>query len=519
MELHETTGESVVTQKPVQLGEDEGFRRQLTISLGNLQYGQSRDIYLRYGDAPQLRGAIKLALAGEPQPEPPIVEAVLEYSPFTPTRSALEAPTRRSIADFTTTMTPASIAYHKSRSAIVSFISSLSPLRDDGEHVPTISLGPKEHDDLARLTADLPAAHPPAASDPRNRSLVDDLCGDAPRGQVRLACKPEFLPRWGAHYLPSLAGAHARQVCNSFKDAGPLAYGADSPLFVRCRDRLDAAFDDLPAPKPSNLLRLPRGGGGGGGGGYLLKTSDDDNKMSWFNRSSNPCFAGSSRVLLAATTAATVVGSSGGIPTKGPPAAAAGDSAGATTPRRSTIRIGRLRPGMSVQTPLGPRRVAAVLRTRVRGATLCLVGGLLVTPWHPVSLGHGGWAFPAHVADRRAVRYTGTVYSVLLERDGDVGAHAVMVDGVWGVTLGHGVVGGGGDGDGDGVDVRAHRFFGDYEFVARSLAGLKRGRNGVVAGGGVKRDPVTGLVCGFKRAPLPPRRTPTLVMRKMATYA
>jgi len=38
------------------------------------------------------------------------------------------------------------------------------------------------------------------------------------------------------------------QVCNSFKDPGPLMYGKESPLFIKCRDRLDEAFDALPAP-------------------------------------------------------------------------------------------------------------------------------------------------------------------------------------------------------------------------------------------------------------------------------
>lgn len=66
-----------------------------------------------------------------------------------------------------------------------------------------------------------------------------------------------------------------------------------------------------------------------------------------------------------------------------------------------------------------------------------------------------------------------------------------MVGGVWCVTLGHGVV--------DGDDVRAHGFFGDWERCVGELKGLPRGRNGVVRCGGVKRDGVTGLACGFKR--------------------
>ena len=105
-------------------------------------------------------------------------------------------------------------------------------------------------------------------------------------GQIALALlNPAYYRRWGAHYLPSLAGAHARQVCNSFKDAGPLRYGVDSPLFQECRDRLDAAFDKLPAPEPS------------------LYVGDADGQvpvqMGWYNNVGNGCFAGCVRVVLA----------------------------------------------------------------------------------------------------------------------------------------------------------------------------------------------------------------------------
>jgi hypothetical protein len=85
-------------------------------------------------------------------------------------------------------------------------------------------------------------------------ALMQDLVGPEPFGQVSLALsRVEYLTRWGQHYLPSLHGAHTRQACNSFKDPGPLQYGTDSPLFIRCRDALSSAFDDLPAPEPSNI--------------------------------------------------------------------------------------------------------------------------------------------------------------------------------------------------------------------------------------------------------------------------
>jgi hypothetical protein len=40
-----------------------------------------------------------------------------------------------------------------------------------------------------------------------------------------------------------------------------------------------------------------------------------------------------------------------------------------------------------------------------------------------------GWVFPAEVRPTRPVRYTGAIYSVLLERDRDVDAHAIELSG------------------------------------------------------------------------------------------
>jgi hypothetical protein len=135
----------------------------------------------------------------------------------------------------------------------------------------------------------------------------------------------------------------------------------------------------------------------------------------------------------------------------------------------------------------------------VRRAEMCLVGRrLLVTPWHPVAVpspsrgDDGVWKFPRDVAVR-SVRYTGAVYSVLLERDEDADAHAVLVGGVWGVTMGHGLTQAGKEGD-----VRVHQFYGDYDKVGRALARLPQRTGGVALGGGLTRDPDTGLVNGFR---------------------
>jgi hypothetical protein len=146
--------------------------------------------------------------------------------------------------------------------------------------------------------------------------------------------------------------------------------------------------------------------------------------MTAYKSSSAPCFAGQTPIRLAG-----------------------GDG-------KRHVRISSLRRGHEVATPAGPRRVAAVLVTPVCRQAMVRLEGVLVTPWHPVALptagpltgadDGNGWVFPAHAWASNLVRYTGAIYSMLLERDGDVNAYAIELGGgsdevmpFWGVTLGH----------------------------------------------------------------------------------
>lgn len=135
---------------------------------------------------------------------------------------------------------------------------------------------------------------------------------------------------------------------------------------------------------------------------------------------------------------------------------------------------------------------------------------ILVTPWHPVRAvggkggeeGHGGWVMPCCYLGVQTVPYDGFVYSVVLEADDDIEAHAILVrtgevagadagEEFWGVTLGHGLR------DGDfNVDVRVHAFYGDRLRLMEALEGLQE-VNGQVSIEGIQRDERTGLACGF----------------------
>ncbi|CEI60402.1 hypothetical protein FVEN_g6545 [Fusarium venenatum] len=452
LELLETTGPSV-EQKPVEFADDsEDSVAELTLNLGNLQFGQSRDIFLRVNNIKQLEFLI------EQDPARSAVEAYLTYvkpGNCLKSRKVLEAmmskdaafipmaTAQRSVLEYTD-IPSSEVAYHESRSLICNFISTMFPIQSDGER-SVIRNTQHKPDELKALIENIPAKD---FNDDKNKSLMQDISMEEPKGQVSMAIESkDYFEKWGCHFLPSLLNAHTRQVCNSFKDPGPLQYSTESPLFISCRDSLDQIFDNLPPPEPSCVRRSSGG---------RFSASSVPVSMSAYRNSSGVCFAASTEVTLA----------SGRI-----------------------VQIRKLRRGMKVRTPRGSRRVAMVLKTPVEQEVLCRVGEVLVTPWHPISSDSKRWDFPANEATA-VIMYTGCIYSILLERDASVAAHAIRVGDMWGVTLGHGLT--------CGNDVRAHEFFGAYNVVGKSLLGLERRGNGVVVGNGVERDE-GGLVMGFRQ--------------------
>lgn len=518
--LEQTTGPYVEQKRAPGLVDGENFK--LTIPLGSIQYGQSRDIYLRWSSQTHPRVVFSA----------PFLTAVLEYN-FTRT-TKVKSEASCSLHDISAAPTETEAAYHISRSQICAFLAGMYPILTQDQHRLDKQLDNRYGNDrpgfenkqqeLAQLISSLPAARHP--EDARCQSLLQDLNGGTPFGQVSIALSSrEHFGKWGHHYLTSLHGAHARQLCGNFRDQGPLQYGTESPLFLRCREALDTAFNKLPPPVGSL-------GAKGGGNGWRAPgaprprdpqdVSDPSYRtgqefsMASYNSSKTVCFAGQTMVALA-----------GG----------------------KRIRMRSLRKGMAVATPLGPRRVAAVLVTPVKNQWMVDLAGVLVTPWHPVTLtttttdhldvdasrrSHlDGWQFPfllknAEDEQQKMVQYNGCIYSVLLQRDADVDAHAILLGGTrdgsacqddaapfWGVTLGHGLVA--------GPDVRAHEFFGDYTRVLRSLAGLRARGDGCLLTGGVRRNKTSGLACGFKkyRKPVPAKTSPrshgtsSLVRHKM----
>ncbi|KAI0888530.1 hint-domain-containing protein [Annulohypoxylon maeteangense] len=430
--LRTTTGKTVDQQV-----KDVGGNRKLTVRLGNLQYGQSRDIYLENIDSQGYKAVF----------DPTTGTTINAMLRFTQMRAAELCSFGIKDVLEDSILSESEMAYHRSRSMICDFISSFFPLRNDGEYETRKDINVKRHaPDFQRLLENIPAR---LYDDKHNRSLMEDLVGSLPSGQVSLALSDEnYFRRWGCHYFFSLWNAHAKQLCNSFKDPGPLLYN-QNPFFIRCRDRLDRSFDTIPPPKQScpSVATTP----------HIY--------MSRLNTRSGPCFTGTSKVTLA-------------------------------NGHQALVR--KLRRGSAVRTPIGSRIVAAVLKTEIREVSMCRIGDLVITPWHPIRIDHAGtpaqWTFPAKLVlvsgQVQLVTYSGPIYSVLLGPDCSTEAHALEFGGVWAAALGHGVV--------RGRDVRAHRFLGDYKKVAKAIARLKPRKDGVALSGGVKRRDRDGLVCGFK---------------------
>ncbi|EPE10829.1 u-box domain containing protein [Ophiostoma piceae UAMH 11346] len=433
----------------------------LTVNVGALQYGQSRDIYLTYATARDSGSDLS-------------IKAKLEYKRMTDGEASAEAtcplPNRGIKMEVDSTwdvideasdcpppypLSTGEMDFHISRSMLCSFIAKYFPLDGAEEHNP-ILYNPDTPKHVDAFIKTLPAGKLENANDPMCKALMADVSG-----QVTLAlADPDSYQRWGRHYLPSLQGAHTVQQCNSFKDPGALLYAATSPRFIACRNALDTAFDTLPPPTPSNLHHRSRGRSTRHGGVvYNVRRSSSASRMATFSmssyrNSSGPCFASFCRVNMA---------------------------------NGKVIRVNRLRKGMQVQTPRGPRAVSRVLKTPVSSIPMVTIGRLLITAWHPVSHNGADWVFPCKDKARRdtPVRYTGSIYSILLEEDEDVDAHAMNIEGLWVVTLGHGLTEKQDAPNPD--DVRIHSFLGDYAAVSRSLDTLDVRKDGLVINGGSTR--------------------------------
>ncbi|KAM3459363.1 hypothetical protein NHJ6243_006963 [Beauveria neobassiana] len=502
--LQVTCTNNIIVSDDLRQRRDDTDDGSLALYLGNIQYGQSRDIVLkvqpaRYEAASALDQYVAATVTLRP---------VLEGLGMAKNRKSTIC-----LAD-KSRLPEGELAYHASRGYICSFLADLLGAEANGDiRIPLVDLETRL-DNFDSLIHEIPAQD---YHDELNRSLMKDLNGA--KLQISTALdSDEHYESWGKHYLAGLLSAHARQVRSSFQAVGPLQYGVNSRLFNSCHHRLTRVYNTMPPPKPAaqvirsgacptahrdarvhnNATSQMHNVTESRHGGDAASTKQESTQVL---ESAMPTMPGQKRSFEAMNwnqdgrkepdndgdSQATAM-------TPGPSQNAACFAHGTplTLEAGVTAKVQDLRYGDMVQTLAGRRLVVGVLRTFVENEVLCRLGDVLVTAWHPVSFDGIAWGFPVHLTVD-PIMYTGDVYSILLEVDRRPFAHTVLAGGLWGTTLGHGITGGG-----EGAnDVRAHPFFGDYLSICDKIAVLRR-INGAYQCYGVTRDRKTGLVNGFR---------------------
>ena len=229
-----------------------------------------------------------------------------------------------------------------------------------------------------------------ATTDAKLKELLRDIQPTAEEGQVAMA--PRFFERWGKHYLRAYLKAQELEQCMNFKDPGLQIYGGD--LFHAIQAEGEATFSALPALEPTGASAMSSSAVAAS-----VAPHAPVNMAQYFYNSGGGCFHGSCNVRMA-----------NGV--------------------RKPIHW--LRRGDHVWTPTGTAMVRAlvVCNTRQETQSLCTIGTLRITPWHPILL-EGVWAFPCDIAPIEHISLK-TVYNVLLDE-----GHILDVEDTLCVTLAH----------------------------------------------------------------------------------
>jgi len=262
----------------------------------------------------------------------------------------------------------------------------------------------------------------------------------------------DYYRKWGLHYLPSLSCAHLLQQCNNFKDPGIQFYGG--AIFHTQRDKIEDIFIKLPPPTPTRGASAYYGGG--------TTNSAPLASMATYYNASGGCIAGECTVSMA---------------------------------DGSQKRVEQIVKGdkvVSSVTGAGSfSEVVCVVKTHCyngRESLVTLPSGLRLTPYHPVR-NEDGWQFPLNLVVPQRDVCCNFVYNFVLRGE----THAMVVNGVECITLGHGMEG----------DVVGHPYFGTQRVVddLRKMRGFTQGivelYPAVCGGQSMVRDEKTRMVCGF----------------------
>jgi len=202
----------------------------ITVKLGTLQYGQSRDIIV----------PMKIGATGDGRTTAPSLLAKLHYVPaFADVKVHLThlSPVMVTSADAEDGSLEL-VEAHRCRSLFAQAILQIYTQR----LLPEAGM-------LVLQAAIDEVVNSPSRETEMVQAILEDMRGQCYEALSRF----DWFAKWGAHYLPSIMLAHRLQQCNNFKDPGVQFYGGK--LFEKIRDDADDVFNELPPPKPSIARR------------------------------------------------------------------------------------------------------------------------------------------------------------------------------------------------------------------------------------------------------------------------
>lgn len=348
----------------------------ITIHLGTIQFGQSRDVVLRLQRKEDFSGSNS-------------VQATLRYQTA---HSNMPVQTEPVQINATRAPVDVNVEVQQRRLELCSLLKdAMAPSTNEGI-ITTADTSAVYHGILlygqterfAEKLREIAESLRPMEHDPLCAAVLQDVTG-----QVTLATSSTtYWKKWGRHYILSLGHAHMNQQCNNFKDPGVQQYGGE--LFHTLQDHADAIFNKLPPPKPA-VSAAPRGLRGGA---YLPQGLST---MQTYNNRMGGCWAGQCMVHLA----------------------------------NGLEKAKNIKRGDKLQ---GGARVVCVVEQTCTSTELCDINGALVTPFHPVKI-DGVWEFPVESRpDTLQFRQCESLYDLVLE-----GGTSCWVNGVECITLGHNI--------------------------------------------------------------------------------
>jgi hypothetical protein len=285
----------------------------------------------------------------------------------------------------------------------------------------------------------------------KQTDYISDLLKDA-EGEIQMALSPQYYNTWGQHYLRSISKAHECQLRNNFKDPGVQHY-CNTEIYNKQREQLNDIFNNLPAPKPSARAYV---------------STYQQISMTQLNDPQGGCISGDSLVVVLRNMSDIV-----------------------------TIRLEQLKVNDLIAVNTSPYRFARVTHIVVtQGSSMkpfkmsCLLGGLKITPWHPVFV-ENRWVFPQELVDQGYgvnVYYHGDVYNLVL--DNPSVNNRIMSAKYPCITLGHNIL---------DDPFASHEYLGTNKII-EDLDKIKKNIDGkiYIESENFIRDMETGLICGIK---------------------